>query len=148
VLLSCSKKADRAETRPLGTLTLVSEQIHAAGGVVVRDGQVALVHRPRYDDWTLPKGKLDPGESFADAALREVREETGLHGRLVRELPGIRYEVNGRPKIVRYWLMDVEHEGPFVPNDETDQLRWVEPGEALRLLSYDRDRDLLAGAGL
>jgi 8-oxo-dGTP diphosphatase len=126
----------------------VSDRIEAAGGVVVRDGKVALVHRPRYDDWTLPKGKPDGGESFEEAALREVGEETGLRPRLVRELPTTNYEVSGRPKVVRYWLMDVEHAGPFVPNDETDQLRWVAPDEALRLLTYDRDRELLAAAGL
>jgi 8-oxo-dGTP pyrophosphatase MutT (NUDIX family) len=121
----------------------VSHVIVAAGGVVMRDGQVALVHRPRYDDWTLPKGKLDRGESFEEAAVREVHEETGIRGRLVRELPATAYHVSGRPKVVRYWLMDVEHEGPFVPNDETDQLRWVPTDEALQLLSYDRDRDVL-----
>ncbi|HMJ94696.1 MAG TPA: NUDIX hydrolase [Thermoleophilaceae bacterium] len=126
----------------------MSERVEAAGGVVVRDGQVALVHRPRYDDWTLPKGKLDPGESFEEAAIREVEEETGLRGRLVRELPTTSYEVNGRPKIVRYWLMDVDREGPFVPNDETDELRWVPLHEALSVLTYDRDRDLLADARL
>ena len=126
----------------------VSERIEAAGGVVVRDGQVALVHRPRYDDWTLPKGKLDAGESFEEAAVREVQEETGVHARLVRELPSTSYRVGGRQKIVRYWLMDVDHEGPFEPNDETDQLRWVALDDALRLLTYDRDRDVLAGAGL
>ncbi len=84
----------------------MSERVEAAGGVVVRDGMVLLVHRPRYDDWTLPKGKLDPGESFEDAALREVEEETGLRCRLVRELPSTQYAVSGRPKLVRYWLMD------------------------------------------
>ena len=126
----------------------MSDTIEAAGGVVVRDGQVALVHRPRYDDWTLPKGKLDPGESFEEAAVREVQEETGVRARLVRELPPTSYRVAGRPKIVRYWLMDVEHEGAFESNDETDQLRWVPLDEALRLLTYDRDRDVLAGAGL
>jgi 8-oxo-dGTP diphosphatase len=126
----------------------VSDGIEAAGGVVARDGRIALVHRPRYDDWTLPKGKLDRGESFEDAAVREVEEETGLRGRLVRELPASTYEVNGRPKIVRYWLMDVEGEGPFVPNEETDELRWVAPDEALRLLTYDRDRDVIAAAGV
>ena len=113
----------------------------------MRNGQVALVHRPRYDDWTLPKGKLDAGESFEEAALREVEEETGLRGRLVRELPATTYEVNGRPKIVRYWLMDVDHEGRFFPNDETDELRWVSLEEAQGLVTYDRDRDVLACAG-
>ena len=118
-------------------------EVEAAGGVLVRDGLVALVHRPRYDDWTLPKGKLDPGESFEEAALREVFEETGLRARLVRELPEVRYEVKGRPKLVRYWLMEVESETLFEPNDEVDVLRWLEPDEARALLSYDRDRELL-----
>jgi 8-oxo-dGTP diphosphatase len=115
--------------------------VQAAGGVVVRNGQVAVVHRPRYDDWSLPKGKLDPGESFEDAALREVEEETGLRCRLVRELPEVRYEVRGRPKLVRYWAMEVVDETPFEPNDEVDEVRWLEPDEALGLLSYDRDRE-------
>jgi 8-oxo-dGTP diphosphatase len=126
----------------------VTEQVRAAGGVVTRDGLVALVHRPRYDDWTLPKGKLDPGESFEDAALREIDEETGLLTRLVRELPAVNYEVRGRPKVVRYWLMEVESDPGFVPNDEVDELRWLGPSEASALLSYDRDRDVLAAAGL
>jgi 8-oxo-dGTP diphosphatase len=121
-------------------------EVRAAGGVVVRDGLVALVHRPRYDDWTLPKGKLDNGESFEEAALREVEEETGLHARLVRELPSVNYEVRGRPKVVRYWLMEVESDEGFVANDEVDEVRWVEPAEARALLTYDRDRDVLAAA--
>jgi 8-oxo-dGTP diphosphatase len=120
--------------------------VTAAGGVVVRDGLVALVHRPRYDDWTLPKGKLDNGESFEEAALREVEEETGLRARLLRELPSVNYEVRGRPKVVRYWLMEVESDEGFVANDEVDEVRWVEPAEARALLTYDRDRDVLAAA--
>jgi 8-oxo-dGTP diphosphatase len=123
-------------------------EVRAAGGVVVRDGLVALVHRPRYDDWTLPKGKLDKGESFEEAALREVDEETGLHARLVRELPSVNYEVRGRPKVVRYWLMEVESDEGFVANDEVDEVRWLEPAEALALLTYDRDRDVLSAAAL
>jgi 8-oxo-dGTP pyrophosphatase MutT (NUDIX family) len=122
------------------------DRIEAAGGVVMRDGQLALVHRPRYDDWTLPKGKLDPGESFEDAALREVAEETGLLARLARELPDVEYEVRGRPKVVRYWLMEVEDETPFVPGEEVDEVRWVDPAEALSLLTYDRDKEVLAAA--
>jgi 8-oxo-dGTP diphosphatase len=117
------------------------ERVRAAGGVVLRDGLVAVVHRPEYDDWSLPKGKLDPGESFEDAALREVEEETGLRCRLVRELPAVRYDVRGRPKLVRYWAMELVEELPFVPNDEVDEVRWVEPAEALALLTYDRDRE-------
>jgi 8-oxo-dGTP pyrophosphatase MutT (NUDIX family) len=129
-------------------VTRVSEGVFAAGGVVVRDGKVLLVHRPRYDDWSFPKGKLDGGESFEDAAVREVEEETGLRCSLGRELPSTRYQVGARPKLVRYWLMNPEAETPFVPNDETDGLRWLTPDQALELLSYDRDRDVLAAAGL
>jgi 8-oxo-dGTP diphosphatase len=122
-------------------------EIHAAGGVVRRDERILLVHRPKYDDWTLPKGKLDPGESSQSAALREVEEETGLRCRLGRELPSIDYHnSHGRPKQVRYWEMRPES-GEFVPNDEVDEVRWVTPDEALALLTYDRDREVLAGLG-
>jgi 8-oxo-dGTP diphosphatase len=108
---------------------------------------VAIVHRPRYDDWSLPKGKLDPEETFEQAALREVWEETGLRCRLGRELPSVEYEVRGRPKIVRYWLMSVEADSGFTPNDEVDELRWLSPVDALDLLTYDRDRAVVsAGA--
>jgi 8-oxo-(d)GTP phosphatase len=123
---------------------MATKDVLAAGVVVFRPGkQVLLVHRPRYDDWTLPKGKLDPPESFEQAAVREVQEETGLRGRPVRELPPISYKVGSRDKIVRYWLMDVEHDGSFVPNDETDELRWVPLDDAMQLLTYDRDREVL-----
>ena len=123
-----------------------SDEIQAAGGVVMRDGQVALVHRPRYDDWTLPKGKLDPDETSEEAALREVWEETGLHVRLERELPSTSYQVRGRPKRVRYWLMSVSADDGFTPNDETDELRWLAPAEAAALLTHDRDRGVLSAA--
>jgi 8-oxo-dGTP diphosphatase len=122
----------------------VSDRVDAAGGVVERDGRVLLVHRPRYDDWSFPKGKLDPGESFEHAALREVEEETGLRCTLGRELPSAEYEVRGRPKLVRYWLMTPESEPGFEPNEETDELRWVTPDEARELLTYDRDRYVLS----
>ena len=120
-------------------------QVQAAGGVVLDgDGRVVLVHRPQYDDWTLPKGKLDAGESFENAALREVEEETGLRCRLVRELPSIEYpDAKGRRKIVRYWLMEIDADVGFVPGDEVDELRRLPPDEALQLLTYDRDHDVL-----
>ncbi len=120
--------------------------VEAAGGAVVRDdGTVLLVHRPDYDDWTLPKGKLDPGETFEQAAVREVEEETGLRCRLLRELPSTQYrDGKGRDKLVRYWLMAVEHDPGFEPNDEVDELRWLAPVEAAALLTYERDRDVLA----
>ena len=111
----------------------------------MRDGKLAIVHRPRYHDWSLPKGKLDPGESFEQAALREVEEETGLRCRLRRELPSVEYEVRGRPKLVRYWLMEVESDPGFEPNDEVDELRWLDPGDAAELLTYDHDKTLLSG---
>ena len=122
--------------------------IEAAGGVVLRDdGRVAVVHRPRYDDWSLPKGKLDPGETFEQAALREIEEETGLRAALVRELPSTTYRDNkDREKLVRYWLMEAVDDPGFTPNDEVDELRWVTPAEATELLTYDRDRELVEAA--
>jgi 8-oxo-dGTP diphosphatase len=121
-------------------------EVNAAGGVVLRDGAVCLVHRPRYDDWTLPKGKLDDGESFEDAALREVWEETGLRCRLGDELESTRYRDNkDRPKLVRYWAMEVVEDEGFTPDDEVDEVRWAPPAEAAELLSYEHDRRLLEG---
>lgn len=119
-------------------------EVNAAGGVVVRDGRVCVVHRTRYDDWSLPKGKLDDGESFEAAALREVWEETGLRCRLGRELTPVRYTVKGRPKLVRYWVMEVEEDAGLEPNDEVDEIRWVRPGAAETLLTYAHDRELVA----
>jgi 8-oxo-dGTP diphosphatase len=124
----------------------VSSEIQAAGGVVMRDGEVLVVHRPRYDDWSLPKGKLDAGETFEEAALREVWEETGVHARLVRELPSVEYTVRDRPKLVRYWLMSVDSDPGFSPNDEVDSVRWVSPDDAVELLTYDRDKRVVAAA--
>jgi 8-oxo-dGTP diphosphatase len=118
-------------------------EVKAAGGVVLRDGRIAVVHRPRYDDWSLPKGKLDAGESYEEAALREVWEETGLRCSLGEELSSTSYhDRKGRSKLVRYWLMEVL-EGAFEPNEEVDELRWLTPGEATPLLTYPRDVELV-----
>ncbi|CAB4346980.1 unannotated protein [freshwater metagenome] len=122
----------------------VARMIEAAGGVVEQDGLIAIVHRPRYDDWSLPKGKLDKNESFERAALREVQEETGLNCQLIEELDPVSYTDNrGRPKTVRYWRMKVLS-GEFEVNDEVDELRWLCKADALGLLSYEHDRELVA----
>jgi 8-oxo-dGTP diphosphatase len=123
--------------------------VRAAGGVVVRPDDenpsaVLLVHRPRYDDWTFPKGKAEPGESDEDCALREVEEETTLRCTLGRELPATSYvDGKGRPKRVRWWIMRPV-DGEPAPAHEVDEVRWVDPDEAESLLTYDRDRNLLA----
>jgi len=122
----------------------VARTIEAAGGVVEQDSLIAVVHRPRYDDWSLPKGKLDKNESAERAALREVQEETGLSCQLIEELEPVSYTDNrGRPKNVRYWRMKVLS-GEFELNDEVDELRWLSRADALELLSYEHDRELVA----
>jgi 8-oxo-dGTP pyrophosphatase MutT (NUDIX family) len=119
-------------------------EVLAAGGLVLRDGDVALVHRPRYDDWSLPKGKLDEGEDFEQAALREVEEETGLRCRLGRTLGDTTYkDRKDRLKLVRYFEMHPES-GEFTPNDEVDELRWLPLAEAGAALTYDFDKELVA----
>ena len=126
---------------------VAANHVRAAGGVVWRlpdvgPPQILVVHRPRYDDWSLPKGKCDGDESDAACALREVEEETGYTCRLGAELPPTRYLDNkGRPKTVRYWAMEpVAGEGSFTPNAEIDEIRWLPIPEAVKLLSYDHDR--------
>jgi len=104
---------------------------------------VVIAHRPRYDDWSFPKGKLVEGEAEADAALREVKEETGYECELGREIGAIEYlDPNARRKVVRYWAMQVVS-GEFAENDEVDAIRWLSIDDALNALSYDRDRALL-----
>jgi 8-oxo-dGTP diphosphatase len=124
--------------------------IRAAGGVVVRDEggvrEVVLVHRPKYDDWTLPKGKAHPGESDEDCALREVEEETGLRCQLGPELESASYTASaGRPKVVRYWLMQPVG-GSLDPAYEVDEARWVPFDDAEESLTYERDRKVLLSA--
>ena len=127
-------------------------EVRAAGGVVSRRTseertQVLLVHRPRYDDWTLPKGKAFEGERDEDCARREVEEETGLRCELVFELPSTSYEDSrGRSKRVRYWAMR-PLSGEFAPHDEVDELRWLAAADAQRAVSYERDRLVLRAFG-
>jgi 8-oxo-dGTP pyrophosphatase MutT (NUDIX family) len=121
--------------------------IEAAGGVVWREGgdgvEVVVVHRPRYDDWSFPKGKLDKGETFEQAARREVEEETGIRCSLGEELPEVRYaDRNQREKRVRYWRMQPER-GTFAPNEEVDEMRWLPVAAARKTLTYERDREVL-----
>lgn len=124
------------------------EPVRAAGGVVHRRGadglEVVLVHRDRYDDWTFPKGKLDPGETWEQAAVREVFEETGIVPVLGRELPSTAYrDHKGRSKVVRYWTMTVAAEVGFEANAEITARCWVPVERASDVLSYERDRALL-----
>ena len=136
----------------MGRRRHVDEVVRAAGGVVWRRGpagiEILLVHRPKYDDWSLPKGKLDPGETSEAAALREVKEETGLRCSLGEELPPVTYtDRHGRAKVVRYWVMQPKS-GRFRPNDEVDEVRWAPVEEAARLLSYERDIEVLQAVGV
>ena len=123
--------------------------IRAAGGVLHRsrpDGslEVAVVHRPRYDDWTHPKGKLEPQETLEQAAVREVEEETGIHAELGPVLGEVSYrDRHGRPKTVTYFSMTPES-GEFRPNVEVDELRWLDVDTALRTLTHEHDRSLVA----
>lgn len=124
------------------------ELVRAGGGVVWRTGptgevEVVVVHRPKYDDWSLPKGKCDPGEEDDACALREVEEETGLQCVLGPELALSSYvDRKGRPKEVRWWVMTVV-DGHFTPTDEVDELAWLNVEDVRRRLSYERDREVL-----
>ncbi len=125
-----------------------SEVIQAAGGLVIRRRgeslQIAVVHRPLHQDWSYPKGKLEEGETFESAALREVHEETGLTCRLLQFLGHTEYiDRKGRPKAVAYWVMAAD-DGAFRSNEEVDEIRWLDLADAAALLSYDRDRELLS----
>jgi 8-oxo-dGTP pyrophosphatase MutT (NUDIX family) len=129
-------------------------EIVAAGGVIINretanEPLVLLVHRPKYNDWSFPKGKLDPGETIEETAIREVREETGLECRISRELEAVRYTYenrNGerRPKVVYYFLMERASGSLAVNNFEIDRAEWFRPGEAMRVLGYEHDKQLLA----
>ena len=127
-----------------------SRDVRAAGVVVFRPGkQVLLVHRPRYDDWSFPKGKLDRGEHPTSAAVREVAEETGVHVRLGPPLNSQRYLTSGRMKTVDYWVgraVGDDDVSSYQPNHEIDAVEWVPYDEALERLTYPHDRDTLREA--
>lgn len=121
--------------------------IKAAGGLVWRDSargrEVAVIHRARYGDWTLPKGKLNPGEDWKDAAVREVKEETGCSVQ-VKDFAGtVSYETGGRQKVVQYWNMEPVGESKFEPSEEVAEIRWLSVQKALEVLDYDGEREIL-----
>ena len=128
---------------------MAQAQVRAAGGIVVRRAKkgpkVLLIHRPDYNDWSFPKGKLDDGEKFKEAALREVKEETGFRCKAHKpSLPSLEYvDRNKRTKEVRYWLMTVLS-GKFAPNDEVDLIAWVRWDKVEERLTYAKDRKLFA----
>ena len=123
-----------------------AQTVHAAGAVLWRELagrlEIAIVHRPRYDDWSLPKGKVDPGESHPVTAVREILEETGFAGRLGRRLAVVSYPVDGAVKRVVYWAAGAG-DGEFTANDEADELLWLPPKEAMKRLQYQLDRKVL-----
>lgn len=125
-----------------------SSPILAAGAVLWRPQdltgtpEIAVIHRPRYDDWSLPKGKVDPGENEPVTAVREIEEETGYRAELGRRLPTVTYPVGESTKKVRYWAARCV-EGDFAVNSEVDELRWLSPEKAMVALSYPHDRKVL-----
>jgi 8-oxo-dGTP pyrophosphatase MutT (NUDIX family) len=125
-----------------------TDVVQAAGGLVVRRQggllQIVVVHRPEQLDWSFPKGKLEAGETLDVAALREVWEETGMTCELLRFIGHTEYvDRKGRQKTVAYWIMAATG-GTFGPNEEVDELRWLDLDDASRLLSYPRDQELVA----
>lgn len=140
-----SDRAENSKDPDMG-----EDLIRASGCVVYRKAEgdagspieVLVAHRPRYDDWDFPKGKLEPGETDLECAIRETLEETGFTGDIGAELASDHYQVRGRNKTVRWWLMH-KTGGSFVVNEEVDEVRWVVPSEAAEILSYDHAVQLL-----
>jgi 8-oxo-dGTP diphosphatase len=119
----------------------MGDLVRAAGGIVVRDARVLVVHRPKYDDWSFPKGKLEDGETWEEAARREVEEESGLRCTVGEEVGRAHYEVAAGPKEVRYYRMTCDDEARA--QHEVDEVRWVSLDDARKLLTHERDRQLL-----
>ena len=120
------------------------KMVLAGGGIITNQkGKILLIHRPHYDDWSFPKGKIDKGETIESCALREVWEETGYQCELGLSLGKVGYvDRKGRDKEVHYWRMQIVS-GEFTANDEVDEITWVDVKEAFKLLTYERDKDLL-----
>jgi 8-oxo-dGTP diphosphatase len=130
------------------SLPMADRVVRAAGGLITREGsdgaEILLVHRPRYDDWTLPKGKAKTGEPDEACALREVEEETSLVCDLGDEVAVTDYVVRGAPKRVRYFAMTPRPGSEAAPRNEVDAVRWVSSQRAIEMLSYERDRKIVA----
>ena len=127
--------------------------IEAAGGILWKKTasgkqKIAIIHRNRYNDWSLPKGKREPGETWQETALREVREEIGCQAQLGEFIGSTTYTLNenGAPKVVLFWQMTAPQNCEFQPNDEVDRAKWVSPKKALRLLSYKDERRIVRKA--
>ena len=133
-------------------MTITSALVRAAGVVMLRDGamgrEVLLVHRPHRADWSLPKGKLDPGEHVIAAAVRECVEESGIIPVLRSPLPRQTYVTASSAKTVDYWLAEVGRDTGFRPNREIDDRRWVPIEQVADLASYERDIELIAHAAV
>jgi 8-oxo-dGTP diphosphatase len=129
-----------------------TQVIEAAGGVLWKETssgyKLAIIHRQRYDDWSLPKGKREPGERWEDTALREVREETGCEATLGKFIGSSSYIINhySMPKVVLFWHMHIKNTCIFQPNKEVDRVKWVSPKKAQKLLSYQDERDIIRTA--
>lgn len=126
------------------------ELVRAAGVVLLRgtpdDREVLIVHRPRRSDWSLPKGKVDPGEHVLAAAVRECMEESSHLPQLGAPLPTLAYNALGRPKQVQYWAASVRSSESFIPNDEVDEIRWLPVSQARHQLTYEHDADTVEAA--
>lgn len=129
-----------------------TEVVEAAGGVLWKETssgrKLAIIHRQRYDDWSLPKGVREQGERWEETALREVLEETGFRAILGNFIGSASYLINQHctPKVVLFWHMHAKNECRFKPNAEVDRLKWVSPKKALKILNYEDERTIITKA--